>query len=85
MVEFLQLNLYGLVQFGYSKELLISQGGYDPCGYTIDAAFCIWLILGFPDPGRNNGRAIMFCQLVVYGVDSLIFPAIVVDNSGLAV
>lgn len=85
VAEFFQFLPDCLIQLRKGEELFIAQPSGDPCGDITNAAFCQALILRVPDAGRDDSGSIMFCHLLINGVDPLILPALVVVNSGAAV
>ena len=85
LIELIQLFPNLGVKLRDRKELLIAQGGNNPCRYVANAAFGIRFVLRFSYASRDYGGSVVFRKLVIDGVDALILPALIVDDCRLAV
>ena len=81
VIELFELYPYRLVHFSNREELLVSEGGNDPCGYIPYGSLGIRFVLGLPNAGWYDGCSVMLCHLMVYSVQLLIpRPAAVVND-----
>ena len=67
------------------EELLITQCCSDPCGNITYTALGIGLVFWSPNAGWDNRSAIVFCHFLINSIDTLIFPALIVIHSSMAV
>ncbi|MPM92091.1 hypothetical protein SDC9_139225 [bioreactor metagenome] len=73
-VEPLELLGYPLVQFTDTEEHPVPERRQDPRGDDSDRSFGIRFVPGFPDPRRDDRRAVVFRQFTVDPVDDGVVP-----------
>jgi len=65
----------GGIGLGQGEEGAVPEPGQDETLDDLNAHLHLGLVLGAPDPGRNDGRAVMGCHLGIGGVDLGLVPA----------
>jgi len=83
--ELKQLLSDRCIQLRQGEELLVPEGGNNPCRDDTYCAFGIGLIFRGSDPGGNNGAVIILRHFMVDCIDLRIIPVSIVHHSGLAV
>src|SRR4030067_823865 len=61
VIESFELFCDGLLEFAEAEEGSVPQWSQNPMFHLKDSGFDLGLILGFCDPGRDNGLPIMIC------------------------
>ena len=78
-VEFVEQLADGLVQIGQAEEGVVAQTGQDPALDHLDAHFRLGLVFGLANAGGDDGRAVVFGQVLVGGIQIGLVAAGVFD------
>ena len=84
VIQFLQLFRNSILRFLHREELSAPQGSEDPGRGKVYAALGVGFVLRVVHSGRNDGGAVIFCQLLISAVQDG-FVASVLGNTGLEI